>query len=303
MSRLAIICAAGIGDALILHIASHHLRGAGHEVTTFTNHLDSFGSWLPGSPFQPQFSADRAREVLQGFDGVVVQHDNTPKSRAIVALRPQLAVYGLYTNYRSSKHGPLYDGYDFPFDENQTMVANLQKAMQTLFSIDTGSNDNGLTPIPGLEFRKYPKRVVIHPTSASTDKNWPKRKFLGVGRWLERQGFEPVFAASPLRQGWGPPPWPRLEEFASFLYESGAFVGNDSGPGHLASYLGIPYLIIGRQERQMRLWKPGWHSGEVVTPPSWLPNIKGLRLREEKWKYFITKNRVIKLLKNRLLCN
>jgi predicted DNA-binding transcriptional regulator len=51
----------------------------------------------------------------------------------------------------------------------------------------------------------------------------------------------------------------------------------------------------------MRLWRPGWHPGAVVTPPSWLPNWKGFRIREQKWKLFISVNsvfeRFIELLK------
>jgi ADP-heptose:LPS heptosyltransferase len=184
------------------------------------------------------------------------------------------------------------------------MVENVLAALKRLFSIDGGIGENGLKPPNGLTFRKYPKRVAIHPTSTMEEKNWPREKFLKLARWLKNEGYEPTFIAAPSeRAEWDAPLLPQLEDLASFLYESGVFIGNDSGPGHIASYFGLPYLIIGRQERQMRMWRPGWHPGEIVLPPSWLPNLKGLRLRDEKWKHFITTGRVIKSFKRSVLKN
>ncbi|MBS0625757.1 MAG: hypothetical protein JSS32_06880 [Verrucomicrobia bacterium] len=304
MARFAVVCAAGIGDALILHIASHFLKRAGHDVATFTNHLQGFGKWLPDCEFRRQILPDQAETALKGFDAVIVQHDNTPKARAILALRPKMPVYTFYTNYRLSKHGPLLPEYDFPFDENRPMVENVKGALKRLFSIDAGWGENGLKPLPHLVFRKHLKRIAIHPTSTLEEKNWPREKFLRTARWLKENGYDPVFIAAPSeRELWDAPLFPQLEDLASFIYESGGFLGNDSGPGHIASYFGLPYLIIGKQERQMRMWRPGWHPGEVAVPPSWLPNLKGLRLRDEKWKHFITTRQIIKSLKKSVLRN
>ncbi len=72
-----------------------------------------------------------------------------------------------------------------------------------------------------------------------------KEKFLKVAAWLSREGYDPVFTVAPYEQSeWSGPLFPQLEDLASFLYESGAFLGNDSGTGHLASLLKIPHLII-----------------------------------------------------------
>jgi hypothetical protein len=81
------------------------------------------------------------------------------------------------------------------------------------------------------------------------------------------------------------------------------FVGNDSGPGHIASCLHIPHLIIGRSARHMRFWRPGWLPGAIVTPPSWIPNFKGWRIRENYWQTFVGAGNVIKKLKTSVLNN
>ncbi|MCI5138069.1 MAG: lipopolysaccharide heptosyltransferase family protein, partial [Candidatus Electrothrix sp. AR1] len=70
-----------------------------------------------------------------------------------------------------------------------------------------------------------------------------------------------------------------------FLYESGFFIGNDSGGGHLASCLDIPVLSIHGRKGKSRVWRPGWGQVEVVTP---LINVIGGSLRQHFWKYFLS---------------
>ncbi len=294
--RFAIVCAAGIGDALITSIAAHHLRKQGAKATLFSPHLQNFGHWLEEGEYLP-YAEDWA-EALGSFDAVLLQHDNTLRARSILKLRDLgMPVYVLYTNYRLSKHGPLLQGFDFPFDESRPMVENTQAAIQELFGIEA-SKRCSLSPPAYLSHRKYPKRVFIHPTSTSEDKNWPKERFFQLAKKLEKRDFETLFILSPTDRASFPadipaPLFETLGALADALYESGAFIGNDSGPAHLASYFSIPLAVI-CQGRQMPLWSPGWHSPLLIRPPRWVPNIKGMRLRENKWKHFITTKVVLK---------
>ena len=41
-------------------------------------------------------------------------------------------------------------------------------------------------------------------------------------------------------------------------------------------------------------WRPGWLQGPLLLPPKWTPNIKGLRLRENKWQFFVPVSKVLK---------
>jgi ADP-heptose:LPS heptosyltransferase len=268
--KIAIVCAPGIGDALIMHIASHHLGLAGFEVVTDTPHR--FGKWLDGYAFG---HADDC-------DAILLQHDNKPKSFQIHAI--DKPIYTFYGSHNLEKHGALRIGFDYVCDPNRTMVDNVATSLQTLFEINANL-DNGLKPPHGLIYRKHPKRVAIHASSSSPDKNWPGAKFLKVAGWLEMNGYEPVFL----------PHFPTLEDLTSYIYESGFFLGNDSGPGHIASCLKIPHLIIGANDLQMRLWRPGWHPGEVVVPSKWAP--------KTHWKSFVTARNVINRFKNNVLCN
>ena len=287
MARIAVISAQGIGDALILSIASRHLQGLGHEVTTFSRHLPLFRNWLIPGRYEPVL------KDLGSFDAIILQHDNSPLAKEIVALRPTVAVYIFYTNYRTSKHGPLLEGFDFPFDETRSMVENTVQGLKVLFGGNV-QKFNAIYPPPGLIFRKHPKRIVIHPTSTSEEKNWPREKFLQLAHALEKKGFEPVFSVSPQeRNNWSSPLFPSLGDLANFLYESGGFIGNDSGPAHL----NIPALVISGQERRAKLWRPDWGPAECLHAPRYLPNFKHFRLREHKWKQFITTRSVLNKFK------
>ena len=274
--KIAIVCAPGVGDALIMHIASHQLKLAGFEVVTVTPHR--FGKWLSGYEFGD----------WDDCDAIFLQHDNSSRSKEIHALNKP--VYTFYGSHQLSKHGPLKEGFDFVCDHDKTMVENVIKSLETLFSIPATS-DNGFTPPEGLVYRRNTKRVIIHATSGNHLRNWPLEKFNKVAEWLKAKGYEPVFL----------PVFPSLEELASFIYESAFFIGNHSGPGHIASCLHIPHIIIGTEERHMRHWRPGWKKGSVIVPPRWIPNVKGFRLREKKWKSLITKGMVIASVKKEFL--
>lgn len=268
MKKISVVCAPGIGDALIFHIASHHLALAGYEVTTVTPH--DFGKWIEG----------RQSTDLVSCDAIFLQNDNSERAKEIHASGKE--VYTFYGSHHLAKHGPLRMGFDYVCDQNKNMVQNVRTALKLLFQI-SASSDNGIHPLQGLVHRRHAKRVVLHPVSAQEEKNWPRTKFEKVAAWLGENGYEPVFL----------PHFPTLEELFSFIYESGYFIGNDSGPGHIASCLQVPHLIIGPHQRQMSFWKPGWLKGEMVVAPNWIP--------KQYWKTFITTKDVIKSLKSNVL--
>ncbi len=296
--NFALVCADGIGDALITSIAAHNLRKAGHQVTIFSSHLPKFGKLLEAGNYLPM--TKNWKEAVKPFDAVILQHEDTLRAKEIRSFRNEgLDLYIIYTNYRFSKHGPLLIGRDYPVDETKPLVYNVCKALFELFQIKA-TTQNCLIPKLALDHRKYEKRVIIHPTSTREDKNWLKRRFIKLANRLEKLGFEPQFIVAPEERA----DWPNslssttLEELVAIIYEAGFFIGNDSGPVHLASYYQIPHLVI-CQGRQMPLWSPGWGKPEIIQPPQWIPNIKGMRLRQDKWKYFISSGSVLRrFLKN-----
>jgi heptosyltransferase-2 len=88
-------------------------------------------------------------------------------------------------------------------------------------------------------------------------KEWPQERFLEVAHLLERDGFRPVFvgsdsarererAAAMARECGGIDLAGRtdLPTFAALLESAALFIGNDSGPMHLAAAVGTPTVGI-----------------------------------------------------------
>lgn len=106
----------------------------------------------------------------------------------------------------------------------------------------------------GLAGRRF---VAVHPGSGSASKNWPaERLAVLVERLPEVLGAAPLVLAGPADKAavarllarlptppalvWDLP----LPELAAVLRHADAYLGNDSGPTHLAAMLGCPTLAL-----------------------------------------------------------
>lgn len=289
-NSVAVLPAAGIGDALLMMIASHQLRSHGCRVTTFHNALPELSTWFPGHDLKKL--PENLIAALESYDLILVENDNSPKIKQLIAnYRWRLSIF--YPTYRADKHGPLAP-LDHVFNPRLPMAINIASAISTLLSAEQSQN-NGLTPLASLVKRRHLKRVLIHPSSSSTQKNWKAKGFLAVANRLRAQGFTPLFCVGPQeKDAWK---WiektghiladaPTLSDLAALVFESGFVIGNDSLIGHLASNLEIPNLVIADEEKRMRLWRPGWLQGELVLP--WL------HLRKIPWQHFISAGKVMR---------
>jgi heptosyltransferase-3 len=307
MQTAAILPALGIGDALLMMIASHQLKQEGYRVTTFHDCLPELSSWLPGHDLKSFPPLETLIKTLDPFDLILVENDNSPKIKLLLeAFRPRLSIF--YPTYSAIKHAPL-SMQDYVFDSDLPMADNIAESIAAFLDFPVPSKENGLSPPSALTHRLRKEQVIIHPTSRVPAKNWKVEGFLDVAVKLKLKGFQPVFCVGPNeRQAWENieeagfvlADFRTLSDLAAAVYESGFAIGNDSLIGHLASNLGVPTLIIANDEKRMRLWRPGWHKGHLVLPPPYLPNWKFLRLREQKWQHFITANNVLRGFDNLL---
>jgi hypothetical protein len=185
------------------------------------------------------------------------------------------------------------------FDGSQPFADNLVAFCRTILGIKAAVKDNGVVLPAGLQPRRYPNRVVIHPTSSRPGKNWPRKKFLKLAGKLEKMGYEPVFIVSPKeREQWPEAPlFPTLDATARFVYESGYMIGNDSGSGHLASLLGVPTVSLFKNERTAHFWRPAFGPGKICLPQGWLPNLKGMRWRDKYWHWNLSVGQVLQAFK------
>jgi ADP-heptose:LPS heptosyltransferase len=101
--------------------------------------------------------------------------------------------------------------------------------------------------------------AVIHPGAAYFTKRWATEKFAEIARWLrEEKGIMPVIRLGPgerdavatMKQQFVPhsivfdPDALDLREVIALVSRARLFVGNDSGPAHLATATGRPAVVI-----------------------------------------------------------
>lgn len=301
--QVLVITSKGLGDGLMMMIASERLRRHGYIVTTMNDHLGGLASWFPNHEFVKESNPAEQVTFFSKFDLVLLQNDNTEKSRAIIKLHKLGKIRSLsifYSSYEPSKHPPL-TFWDIVFDSKKTMVENISKGIAFLLRSKEISTNNGIIPPSFLNFRRFQRRVLIHPTASTQDRMWPFNSFLQIGKILKENDYDPImslskrereyFSMEELKQIYSPK-IESLSDLAALIFESGYVIGNESGIVHLASNLHIPTIVISGHEKRIQMWRPGWLQGLVVTPPKWIPNWKFLRLREKRWKTLISPQQV-----------
>jgi len=99
--------------------------------------------------------------------------------------------------------------------------------------------------------RSRPPRVLLFPGAGHPLRCWPLERFIELAKWLVQQGLTPCFVLGPaemernieiknfehccLRD---------LQTLQSVLLQGCLAVGNDTGPLHLAGYLGVPVVSL-----------------------------------------------------------
>jgi ADP-heptose:LPS heptosyltransferase len=120
--------------------------------------------------------------------------------------------------------------------------------------------------------------AVIHPVAADGGKTWPVTGFLAVAERLRELNMESVFIGaasddltpfSAFRTIAGAP----LAGIKTLLATASFFVGNDSGPAHMAAAFGLPVVVIFGNSNPA-IWGPWRTASEVVTAPGGIGHVE-----------------------------
>jgi lipopolysaccharide heptosyltransferase III len=130
-----------------------------------------------------------------------------------------------------------------------------------------------ITEIPRARLVASPGRpvpapyAVLHPFASHPDKTWPAEGFRTVAGSLD---LEPVFIGAatddftPFR-AWRCLAGAPLSEIKNLLAGASLFIGNDSGPAHMAAAFGIPVVaLFGSSDPA--IWGPWRTAAEILTP-------------------------------------
>jgi ADP-heptose:LPS heptosyltransferase len=114
--------------------------------------------------------------------------------------------------------------------------------------------------------------AILHPFATTPGKTWAADGFLAVAQHLKQSGLDPVFIGgggddfSPFR-AFRTISGALLSEIKSVIAGASLFVGNDSGPAHMAAALGVPAVVIfGASDPA--IWGPWRTASQVVMAPA-----------------------------------
>lgn len=110
--------------------------------------------------------------------------------------------------------------------------------------------------------------AVLHPFASHAEKTWPAERFAALARWLENScGLRAVFTGAEEDNfrpfaGFSCLAGRPLQETMRLIAGAALFVGNDSGPAHVAAAFGLPVVVIfGASDREV--WAP-WRTAAAV---------------------------------------
>ena len=111
--------------------------------------------------------------------------------------------------------------------------------------------------------------AVIHPLAATAEKTWPASSFAEAAQFLNgAMKLEPVFVGGAGEdlgpfQKWRTVSGAPLAEVAQLMRDASLFVGNDSGPAHIAAAFGLPMVVFfGPSDSE--IWSPWRTVGKVL---------------------------------------
>lgn len=124
----------------------------------------------------------------------------------------------------------------------------------------------------------HPPYAVLHPTATGIGKTWPAPCFLRVAQFLqEEQGLQPVFIAGPGEdlspfQPFHTLSGAPLSEVKSLISGASLFIGNDSGPAHMAAAFGVPVVVLFGSSDPV-VWAPWRTRAETLVSPGAIEKI------------------------------
>jgi ADP-heptose:LPS heptosyltransferase len=121
--------------------------------------------------------------------------------------------------------------------------------------------------------------AVIHPLAATPEKTWPAESCVKVAEFVESaMHLQAVFIGGPGEDlsafnRWTTVSGAPLSEIAQLMRDASLFLGNDSGPAHIAAAFGLPLVaLFGPSDPE--IWAPWRTVGKVLKADGPIANIE-----------------------------
>ena len=233
---------------------------------------------------------DRFADVYQGNPAIA--HVLPPSARALRSFAPDLCL-NFHGGTRSARltalSGAQYRAgfdifrpamiYNVPIPTAQEILgitrrvhtAEHMAAAMFYLGVPVTWVPRAYVPAPAGPSPHAPEKAyaVIHPLAATAEKTWPAQSFAEVAAYIESEmRIEPVFIGGPGEDlsafhKWRTIVGAPLSEIAQLMRDAALFVGNDSGPAHVAAAFGLP-LVVFFGPSDSEIWSPWRTVGKLI---------------------------------------
>jgi ADP-heptose:LPS heptosyltransferase len=270
-ARIAVIRLRSLGDCVLTTPAISLLKQARPDLRIAIVVEDAFAPVFAGNPDLESILAPTASDISTWRPELTLNlHGGVTSCRLTIAARSRWRAGFAHFRFR-----PVYN----------ILIPRAQEILHVDHKVHTAEHVASAVFFLGVPQGEIPRArlfakplrnarpcAVLHPVASAADKTWPASNFLAVAEHLDKRlGLEPIFIAGPgeslhpfaqYRCFAGAP----LEAIKSLLAGASLFVGNDSGPAHMAAAFGLPVVVLFGSS-DPGIWHPWRTESSVLTNP------------------------------------
>jgi heptosyltransferase-3 len=270
-ARVAIIRLRSLGDCVLTTPALFLLKQARPDLRIAVVVEDCFAPVFAGNPDVDQILSPNAGTLSRFRPQLALNlHGGATSVRLMLA-----AASGLRAGFGHFRFQPMYNvriprAQDILGVHGTVHTAEHLASAMFYFGVPLAEIPRArLFAVPVSRPRPY---AVLHPFASEAAKTWPRENFLAVAKHLNDDlGIEPLFVGgtsddlSPFGQHTCLPGAP-LEELKSLIAGAALFIGNDSGPAHIAAAFGRPVVVLFGSS-DIDNWRPWRTENSALTSP------------------------------------
>jgi heptosyltransferase III len=280
-ARVAVIRLRSLGDSVLTTPALALAKQFRPDLKLSVVVEDSFAAVFTGNPDVHQILAPNAANLARLRPHLALNlHGGATSVRMMLA-----AASGLRAGFGHFRFQPMYNiripraqeilGPEIlKMDRKVHTAEHLASAM---FYLGVPQSEIPRARLFAAPYSRSGPYAVMHPFASAANKSWPRENFLAVANYLRDLGIEPLFVAGANEDlsafgehacFQGAP----LEEVKSLLAGATLFVGNDSGPAHIAAAFGRPVIVLFGSS-DVENWRPWRTENIVLTSPAGIGSI------------------------------
>jgi ADP-heptose:LPS heptosyltransferase len=276
-ARVAIVRLRSLGDCVLTTPAISLLKQARPDLRVAVVVEPAFAPLFEGNPDIERIFPPRASEIFGWRPRLTVNlHGGGTSAWLTLASRAPLRA-----GFQHFRFQPLYN-IRIPRAQEilgvQSTVHTAEHLASAMFFLGVPQREIPRARIfatPRPRTRPY---AVLHPMASEPGKTWPASNFLAVAASLEKQlGLESVFIAGLGEDLTGFTRYATvagasLDEVKSLIAGASLFIGNDSGPAHMAAAFGLPVVALFGSSKP-EIWRPWRTESVVLTSPRGIDSI------------------------------